>query len=85
MYMYVLQAESMQEEYKFREKERVLRDITIRSGYEAPVPKQAEWVLLIVGYLYSWGANKHMYYSGSIQLCGNELAVVAYPIVCALI
>ena len=47
-------------------------------GYEALVLKQAEWVLLIVGCLYSWGANKHMYYSGSIQLCGNELAVTHF-------
>ena len=47
MYIYILQAESMQE-HKFRERERVLIDNTIRSGYEAPGPKQAEWVLIIV-------------------------------------
>ena len=32
-------------------------------------------VLIFMGCLFSWGANKHMQYSGSAQLCGNGLSV----------
>ena len=35
-------------------------------------------MLIFKGCLLSWGANKHMYFSGSVWLCGNGLAVIYF-------
>ena len=48
---------------------------TVTDAFSCGVP---EWVVIYKGCIFSWGANKRMQFSGSMQSCGNRLAIIYF-------